>query len=418
MLKLFNWKILFSLVFILCAVFAVNHYISADSELCTSCGSDSAFNNNGRLYAQETTIEGIKEQFRKDKKNIMRSNREVRILMKKILKDIKDKNLKFRVELNEQMKYMIADITGAKPPHKIDDDARKKEGELKRDKKKDELRRKGIEDDLNKEKKEIIRRKDIKPEPKPQPKPEPQPMPKPKPEPKPKPAPVPVGPNPQLKAFNWRDDNKVTSVKQQGRCGSCWAFTSTAVFEANYMIRNGKDLDMSEQHILDCAENSRGKDCGSCNGGWYGHVFDYLTRTSAQLEKNIPYKVKESICRKGFENKYKLAAWGYIRRDAGIPSVAEMKAALCKYGPIAACVKVTPAFQAYAGGIFDEHTAVSGPRDINHAITIVGWDDSKKAYLVKNSWGTRWGDKGYIWIEYGCNNIGYGATWLMVEKNQ
>jgi len=91
-----------------------------------------------------------------------------------------------------------------------------------------------------------------------------------------------------------------------------------------------------------------------------------------------------------------------------------MKEALAKYGAIAACVKVTPAFQAYKSGIFDEHASVSSPNDVNHAITIVGWDDNKQAYLVKNSWGPGWGDKGYVWVEYGSNNIGYGAAWAVV----
>jgi cathepsin L len=93
-----------------------------------------------------------------------------------------------------------------------------------------------------------------------------------------------------------------------------------------------------------------------------------------------------------------------------------MKDAICKYGAIAACVKVTPAFQAYKNGVFNEFAYVSGEKDINHAITIVGWDDKKNAYLVKNSWGPQWGDDGYVWVEYGCNNIGYGATWAVVAS--
>jgi cathepsin L len=95
-----------------------------------------------------------------------------------------------------------------------------------------------------------------------------------------------------------------------------------------------------------------------------------------------------------------------------------MKEAIAKYGAIATSVKVTPAFQAYAGGIFDEHTRVSGQKDVNHAVTIVGWDDNKRAYLVENSWGPRWGDKGFIWVEYGCNNIGYGASWVVVSLEE
>lgn len=223
-------------------------------------------------------------------------------------------------------------------------------------------------------------------------------------------------PSPALAAFSWTAAKMVSPVKHQGTCGSCWAFTSAAVFEANYLIRNKKLIDVSEQQILDCAYDRRGRDAGSCNGGWYGHVFYWLTKQNAIDEGRAPYRGKDSVCRAGLPSKYKVSAWGYVRPDAGIPSKKQMKEALCKYGPLAACVKVTPAFQAYRSGIFDEHAQTSGPRDINHAITIVGWDDNKKSWLVKNSWGTRWGDKGYVWVEYGCNNIGYGATWMVVER--
>jgi cathepsin L len=64
----------------------------------------------------------------------------------------------------------------------------------------------------------------------------------------------------------------------------------------------------------------------------------------------------------------------------------------------------------------EEFTPVSSPKDVNHGIIIVGWDDAKKSYRIKNSWGERWGEKGYMWIEYGCNNIGYGAAWVVLEK--
>jgi hypothetical protein len=190
-----------------------------------------------------------------------------------------------------------------------------------------------------------------------------------------------------------------------------------AVLEANFSIRRGVMTDLSEQNVLDCSVDRNGKQAGSCGGGWYGGVFDYLMNKSAMTETRVPYKGKESVCAPFSGSDYRIKAWGYVRRDAGIPSVQEMKTALCQYGPIASTGKVTPALQAYAGGIFDEHAAVSGPRDINHAITIVGWDDGKKAWLVKNSWGERWGEKGYFWIEYGCNNIGFGSAWIIVEPS-
>ncbi len=211
-----------------------------------------------------------------------------------------------------------------------------------------------------------------------------------------------------------RDASQLTTVQYQGICGSCWAFTAAAVYEGNYKMKNDRVLDISEQFILDCAVDRNGNDAGSCDGGWYGGVFDYLMTKGAQVEKDKPYQGKQGFCGTAGNSKYKVVKWGYIRRDAGIPSVKEMKEALAKYGAIAACVKVTHAFQAYKSGIFDEHASVSSPNDVNHAITIVGWDDNKQAYLVKNSWGPGWGDKGYVWVEYGSNNIGYGAAWAVV----
>ncbi len=224
--------------------------------------------------------------------------------------------------------------------------------------------------------------------------------------------------DPSLKSFNWYDNDMMTDVRYQGTCGSCWAFTSLAVYESCFKIMNDVELDLSEQHLIDCAIDSRGRDAGSCNGGWYGKVFDYLTNNSVVEEKHSPYKGKALRCSQAKKTGHRVVAWGYVENDAGIPSVSAMKKAISKHGPIAACVKVTPAFQAYVGGIYDEHVRVRGEKDINHGIVIVGWDDNKKSYLIKNSWGERWGENGYMWIEYGCNNIGYGAAWITVDKKE
>ena len=138
-------------------------------------------------------------------------------------------------------------------------------------------------------------------------------------------------------------------------------------------------------------------------------------KNGVATEQQFPYKVKKMSCRGLADSPYKVVAWSYVQKNGATPSVQEMKKALCKYGPIAATVKVTTAFTAYAGGIFDEFATVRSPNDVNHGIVIVGWDDSKKAYLIKNSWSESWGEKGYMWIEYGCNNIGYGAAWVVVD---
>jgi C1A family cysteine protease len=216
---------------------------------------------------------------------------------------------------------------------------------------------------------------------------------------------IPGAPSLTAKAFNWRDAGKLTPIKNQGTCGSCWAFTAVGVFESAWLIRNGESVSLSEQNVLDCATEN-GKEVGSCNGGWYAGVYNYYKTRSFQLAKDIPYKTKKETCKSGIQSKYKVATWGYIVPNMGIPKVEEMKKALCTYGPIAATVKVTPAFQAYKSGIFDEMAKVTSSKDINHAIIIVGWDDSKNAYLVKNSWGSYWGEDGYVWVDYRSDNIG------------
>ncbi len=376
----------------------------------------------------------IFRRYREQKESIQRSPQEVKELMAGIQKEIKEKNLSFIVEINEMMKYKISEITGAEVPSDLEKQAKVKsdlgkklweelmkkyrqyldesrqdrKGKRERRERKKEYYEEIISDD-EQEKKDSGRdekddggagqeeQTDIE-----------------------------KAPSPDSVAFDWVGRNGVTPVRYQGECGSCWAFTACAVVEANFVIRQSKSLDLSEQHLLDCAQapqpvyrggrlvyvNSK---AGSCQGGWYGPVFDYLMKQSAEMESRIPYKFKEASCPSPSQTRYTIAAWGYVKPNAGIPTVREMKEALCKYGPIAACVKITPALQAYKSGIFDEFAPCNGERDINHAITIVGWDDRKGAYLVKNSWGVQWGEKGFFWIKYGCNNIGFGAAWAVVS---
>lgn len=379
-------------------------------------------------------MQNLKNQTQQDIQTIGRSNKEINELMKQIISDQKKKNYKFKFEITEMMKYKISEITGTKPPSqndlkKLEEERRKKEEaeRLNAEKKKqEELKRleeerKRREDEINREadrkRKEELKRQEEERQ---------------RQEDKKRleeansaamkdrNIPLSMTPSLSLESFAWNGAKTSTIVQYQGICGSCWAFTSAAVYETGYLLKNSRTLDISEQAILDCAVDKNGNDAGSCDGGWYGGVFDYFmakgARTESEAEKETKYVSKQQPCSSSSKTKYTITKWGYIRRDAGIPSVKEMKEAIAKYGAIAATVKVTPAFQAYTSGIFNEHAAVSGPNDVNHAITIVGWDDTKQAYLVKNSWGPKWGEKGYIWVEYGCNNIGYGAAWIIVTK--
>lgn len=200
--------------------------------------------------------------------------------------------------------------------------------------------------------------------------------------------------------FNWADQGAVTPVKDQGGCGSCWAFGTHGAYEGSYAILNKAQINSSEQDTLDCSG------AGDCGGGWW--AYDYLVKTGSAEEANYPYVGEKKACNVGTARPYRAAVWGYVNSKVAIPSVAELKKALCDYGPLGVAVAVTPAFKAYKSGVFNE----SSTADINHAITLIGWDDSKQAWRIKNSWGVGWGESGYMWISYGCNKIGYAATWV------
>ena len=204
--------------------------------------------------------------------------------------------------------------------------------------------------------------------------------------------------------FDWRDYGKVTAVRDQGTCGSCWDFTAMGAFECNYLIRNNKTIDSSEQQILNCSG------AGSCAGGWWMGVFDYLIKHGGGNESSDPYTGKEVTC-KSITSPYKAISWGFVAPNGAKPDPNAIKEALCKHGPLAVAVYVTQAFQYYKGGVFNEHA----PGAINHGVVLVGWDDSKGkngAWAIRNSWGESWGEKGFMYIEYDCNNIGDHAAWV------
>ncbi len=220
--------------------------------------------------------------------------------------------------------------------------------------------------------------------------------------------------SPSMKAWSWKE--YLAPPRSQGSCGSCWAFSTLAVFEAADNIANGfdKDLDLSEQHIVDCATDAGGDDIGTCMGGFTYRVYDYLQREGAPLEKDVPYLERDGSCNAGVKKHGKIANWGFVDQNGLVPPTDDIKAALCKYGPVSSSVYVTSAFKAYTGGTFDEFA--NGPS--NHAVVIVGWDDGRGAWLVRNSWGTWWGEDGHIWIKYGSNVIGKSAVWSLVEPEK
>ncbi|UCD62706.1 MAG: hypothetical protein JSW34_08030 [Candidatus Zixiibacteriota bacterium] len=212
--------------------------------------------------------------------------------------------------------------------------------------------------------------------------------------------------------FDWRDSAGVTPIRNQGGCGSCWAFATVGALECNIKIVDGVEEDLSEQWLVSC--NHDGYDCG---GGWWAHHYhmndtDPCGDSGAVYESEFPYQAADLPCNCPYgEHEYFIDDWGFVGQEWQIPSIDQMKQAILTYGPISVAVYVNDAFQSYRSGVFNDCEDLS----INHAVVLVGWDDNQGTdgvWFLRNSWGTTWGEGGYMKIEYGCSRIGYNASYI------
>jgi C1A family cysteine protease len=210
--------------------------------------------------------------------------------------------------------------------------------------------------------------------------------------------------------WDWRAENDVTPIRDQENCGSCWAFGTIGTFESLLLIRDTLNTDLSEQHLVSC--NTQG---WGCNGGWWAH--DMLVNQGAVLETDFPYIASDAACGGPYTYPYQLSGWAYVDGSNRVPAVDKIKEAIYTYGPVCVAVYVGSSFQSYTSGVFDKDELPRGgfcgcePQStVNHAVILVGWDDSKQAWILKNSWGTGWGESGYMWIKYGTSNVGYASV--------
>ena len=212
--------------------------------------------------------------------------------------------------------------------------------------------------------------------------------------------------------FDWRELGGCTPVKNQGGCGSCWAFGTMAPLECNILIKDHKEVDLSEQWLVSCNRNGWG-----CNGGWWAHDYfqwkmDQSNGTGAVLEKDFPYKASDLPCNGPFQHPYLIDSWHFIGFSQGVAPTDSIKQAIMTYGPISVACAVTQAFGAYDGGVFNEDDPHA---QINHAVALVGWDDSQGengVWFLRNSWGPGWGEDGYMRIEYKVCKVGYAACYV------
>lgn len=189
-------------------------------------------------------------------------------------------------------------------------------------------------------------------------------------------------------AFDWRDKGAVTAVKDQSICGSCYAMATVAAIESYFFTESGKLVELSEQEIVDCAGltyNSFG-----CAGGAAFRVFDYIKDHGISSTLDYPYEAKEGKCRSAEQKeKIPLKGYGFVIANDDEEVLAK---ALVKFGPLVVSIDIDhESFQRYSSGVYYEPACTE---KVNHGALLVGY--TKDYWIVKNSLGEKWGEKGYI----------------------
>ncbi|MCK4658114.1 MAG: hypothetical protein KAV82_01205 [Phycisphaerae bacterium] len=216
--------------------------------------------------------------------------------------------------------------------------------------------------------------------------------------------------------FDWRDYNGYPDVpiRYQGDCGSCWAFAALGVLEQNIRIKDGGTIvNLSEQWLVSCTT------AGDCDGGWHTSAFRFLLHSGwtdpcgdcgAVPENEFPYVAWDAPCNCPYNHTYYIQWWNYVGPQWDVPTELQIKQAVYDHGPVAVSIYANSAFHAFGGGVFN----ACEDYDTNHGVIIVGWDDNAGAdgaWIVRNSWGSWWGDYGYALVPYGCSNVGYAAAY-------
>jgi C1A family cysteine protease len=189
-------------------------------------------------------------------------------------------------------------------------------------------------------------------------------------------------------SVDWTTKGAVTPVKNQGQCGSCWAFSTTGSLEGAAFNKNGKLQSFSEQQLVDCSGDFGNE---GCNGGLMDSAFSYVEKNGITLESSYKYTAADGTCSyKTSDSVFKNSA----HTDVPASDPAQLAAAV-NLGPVSIAIEADQfGFQFYSGGVFSGACGTS----LDHGVLLVGYgtDAGKDFWKVKNSWGGSWGEQGYI----------------------
>ena len=201
---------------------------------------------------------------------------------------------------------------------------------------------------------------------------------------------------------DWRSLASMKVVKNQGQCGSCWAFSTIGSVESHTEIMNGEYHSLSEQQLVDCSPYTLG-----CEGGNYFFAFDYLHQKGSESETAYPYKAADDNCvydASKVVNKH-VSSYNFVTPF----DTAQLRAHIAQ-GPVSIAIEADQmVFQFYTTGVIDIKDCGTS---LDHAVLAIGYgtEDGKDYILVRNSWGPTWGDHGTVKLAHDDKNVACGAS--------
>jgi len=213
------------------------------------------------------------------------------------------------------------------------------------------------------------------------------------------------------KTWDWRTKGGVTPVKDQGQCGSCWAFSATEGVESAWGLAGNTMVNLSVQQVVSCDPNDDG-----CDGGDLPTAFQYIQSTGLELDSYYPYTSEDGwtgSC--SFDASHVVAKISGFQYATQSQNETAMQVAMVQHTPLSICVDAS-SWQDYSSGVMN---AADCGTDLDHCVQAVGYGgmtNGTNYWIVRNSWAASWGIDGYIWIQMGQNVCGIAeeATYVTI----